>query len=153
MTTEGQRARMLNSLKQYQLGKAKNLVAKKFQEMIRVEHAAAHGGVLRCCTCDATGCLGENKFDAGHFIGGRRASVIFNEMNCHVQCVQCNKWGHGMPEAYARFMRKTYGPDAIVQLNQFSREDRKFTHDELCDLKIGFLARIKAAKKKLEALP
>lgn len=147
--TEKQRERMLNSLKQYQLSKARNIVAKSFQEMIRWEYAADHEGVLHCCTCDARGLIGENKFDAGHYFS-RRTPLVFDSRNCHPQCKTCNRAEYGKPEAYGRFMRKMYGPDTVLEMQNASRQFRKFTHDELCDLKIEFLARIKAAKARLK---
>jgi len=148
--SEKQRDRMLNSLKQYQLGKAKNIVANTFQEMIRWEYAAKCNGVLHCCTCNAKGTIGENKFDSGHFIQGRRSSVIFNEMNCHPQCKDDNRRLYGKPEAYRRFMLETYGEDAVEELESLGRQTHKFTHDELCDLKIEFLERIRRAKARLK---
>jgi len=117
--------------------------------MIRWEYAAKCNGVLHCCTCNAKGTIGENKFDAGHYLS-RRTPLIFDERNCHPQCKDCNRRHYGRPEAYHRFMLHKYGSLVVLEMKQLSREIRKFTHDELCDLKIEFLERIRRAKARLK---
>lgn len=150
---ENARERVINTLKCYQIGNAKNRVAKVFQQMIRAEHAAQHDGILHCCTCSATGRLGENKFDAGHFLQQRRASVIFCEdpPNCHAQCKECNLKFGGRPDRYEKFMIDNYGEDAVERLKHLGRQDHKFTHEQLADLLIGFRARLKVALARLGA--
>lgn len=140
---------ILNCLRPH---KAKNRVAKVFQEMVRLEYAAENGGVLKCCTCPAVGAIGENKFDAGHFIPGRRASVIFHDKNCHPQCKSCNDYGGGMRAEYRVFMVETYGEDAVEELEQLGREDHQFTHEQLAELQYHFEVRRNAARKKLKEL-
>lgn len=153
---ENARQRIIDRLKCLRIGTAKGVVAREFQKMIRWEYAASHGGILHCCTCDSAepieGHGGQGRFDSGHFIGGRRASLIFDERNCHPQCKQCNKFFSGRPDRYEAFMVATYGARVVEELRELGRQDRKFTFAELADLLIGFRKRIKTAKEKLRNL-
>lgn len=151
--TEKQRERMLNTLKCLTINKAKNHVATVFQEMVRWEYAAKHGGMLHCVTCPTTAHVRDvQAFHTGHFIGGRRASVIFHPMNSHPQCARDNLHHHGRPAEYEAYMIATYGPDAVEELRQLGREDHKFTHEQLLELKIEFMERTKRAKMIVESL-
>jgi hypothetical protein len=153
MKTEKQRANMLNTLKCLQITTAKNNVAKFFQEMVRWEYAAKTHGWLHCVTCETVAHVRDAQaFDAGHFIGGRRASVIFHPMNCHVQCKRCNQFGHGRQNEYRDYMLATYGADDVAYLEELSRADHKFTHEQLLDLKLDFMARTKRAKMIIDSL-
>ena len=143
-------ARILGQLKCLQINRAKNKVATVFQQMIRYESAAANGGVLVCVTCGRKGRIGENTFDAGHFLPGRRASTIFHEQGCHTQCKPCNKGQHhGTVEKYERFMIEKYGEQFVEDFRKLHWEDHKFTHDQLAELQYGFEVRKKAAEKRL----
>ena len=147
------RAKILERLKCLRILKAKNLVARDFQKMIRLEYAAKTGGWLNCVTCDARYRWDDgNRFDAGHFIGGRRASVIFAESptpNCFPQCKKCNNFHSGRPDRYQAFMLDVFGEKAVEELRALSRQDHKFTHEQLADLMMQFRARIKIAERKL----
>lgn len=153
MKSQKQLANMLNTLKCLTKNKAKKNVADFYQEMVRWEYAAQHGGMLHCVTCEAKAHVRDKQaFHAGHFIGGRRASVIFHPMNCHPQCAQCNLYLHGNAAAYEDYMRATYGEDDVAVLKELSREDHKFTYEQLLELKLEFMARTKAAKRIVDAM-
>ena len=151
---ENKRESILQRLKCLRILKAKNVVASDFQRMIRLEYAAAHDGWLDCVTCDARYRWDDgNRFDGGHFIGGRRASVIFAESptpNCFPQCKKCNNFHSGRPDRYVAFMVDSYGEQAVEELEALSRQDHKFTHEQLADLMLYFRDRIKSAERKLK---
>jgi hypothetical protein len=150
--SDKQLANMLNTLKCLTINKAKNHVAAIYQEMVRWEYAAKHGGWLHCVTCDKLAHVKAGSFDAGHFVPGRRASVIFHPKNCHPQCKSCNDHGGGMRSEYKDFMIATYGPDDVEALEELGRKDAKFTHEELLVLKLEFMARTKRAKMIVDSL-
>lgn len=153
MKSQKQLDRMLNTLKCLQINKAKNHVASIYQEMVRWEYAAKTGGWLHCVTCPKIAHVRDAQaFHCGHFIGGRRASVIFHPINSHPQCAQCNGHFHGRPDAYEAYMIATYGEDAVEKLRQLGREDHKFTHEQLLELKLEFMARTKRAKQIVDSL-
>jgi len=150
--SDKQLANMLNTLKCLQINNAKNHVAEIFQEMVRWEYAAKHGGWLHCVTCHKVAHVKAGSFDAGHFIPGRRASVIFNPINCHPQCKSCNDHGGGMRSEYKDYMRRNYGIIEVQRLEALGRLDRKFTHEELLELKLEFMARTRRAKMIVDSL-
>jgi len=140
-------AKILANLKCYQMNNAKNRVAKIFQQMVRWEAAARNNGVLTCVTCGRTGSIGENSFDAGHFMPGRRASTIFHEQGCHPQCKLCNTgYKDGTPHTYEAFMVSKYGAEFVEEFKKLHRKDMKFTHADLAELQYVFEQRLKAAK-------
>lgn len=86
-------------------------------------------GYVKCITC------GEVKqwkqMQGGHFIPGRRNSIIFDERNVHPQCVGCNMFKAGNPVKYFRFMQQTYGEDVIKELEEKNEINKQFTVEEL----------------------
>jgi hypothetical protein len=70
-----------------------------------------------CITCKNTyptwgvGCI-----QAGHWIPGRHATLLFDERNCHGQCHVCNKWRRGEYGKYTRAMKELYGQAVMDEL-------------------------------------
>lgn len=61
------------------------------------------------------------EMQAGHFISGRHNSVLFDERNCHSQCVRCNVFLKGnMIEYYPR-MLAVYGQATISELKMLDK--------------------------------
>lgn len=79
-----------------------------------------------CITCGKT--YEYTKLQAGHFLPGRSASILFDEDQVHAQCMQCNVWDHGKPFVYLQKMREMFGFDAvekmIAQKHEVSKWDR-----------------------------
>lgn len=67
----------------------------------------------KCVTCGAV-----TNLQAGHFIGGRHNSVLFDERNCHAQCYGCNVGKKGNMVQYYKFMFKRYGQNVIDELQE-----------------------------------
>ena len=140
------------------LGKA----AKDLQKAIRVEASflnsqlcvvggevvsvATGYGECACVTCGAVHHY--KNMHAGHFIGSRRASIVLEEVGIHPQCVRCNAFMSGMPEAYRVYMLHVYGQDVIDHL-QFLKNSvsKQWTREELCAKRIEYRRRINAALK------
>jgi hypothetical protein len=87
--------------KDLQIGTFANLVAKDLQKAIRME-AADDRGICRCVTCGKKGHY--KRMQGGHFVPGRRQSILFVEENIHVQCISCNNYLSGNVMEYERFM-------------------------------------------------
>ncbi len=150
-------------------------VAPKFQLMVRAEYAArdeletvihqgtiqkvrAHTGYCACVTCGkvlwwkADKKSGVEGIDTGHFIAGRRASILLEETNVAPQCVFCNRHNHGMVEAYSRWMLEVRGKAEIDRLRMLNNQvSRKFELEELVTLRIGYMDRIKVAEENIDA--
>ena len=84
--------------------------------------------------CISCGKILQGKFDAGHYFssGGHKA-VTFDELNCHGQCVYCNRHLHGNLLNYQIGIVKRIG-GAIFELEKRAHETRKFTKDELIEI-------------------
>jgi hypothetical protein len=129
-----------------QLGTFANLVAKDLQKAIRME-AADEQGNCRCVTCGKRDHY--KKMDAGHFIPGRRQSILFIEENLHPQCVYCNRHLYGNTAEYGLYMLKRYGKKKVEQLRAAKNQTKTYTRHELADMRDGYKARIKAQEQRL----
>lgn len=108
--------------------KAKLQAWKAFSLYIRRRYADSEG-YSSCVTCGARKPYIE--LQAGHFIGGRHTSILFNEFNCHQQCAGCNVFGRGMTSRYYDFMLKMYGQEII---NELMEKDRQIVKYKVADL-------------------
>jgi len=102
-----------------------------FSRMIRMKYAD-NNGYIGCVTCGVGKHWKESQ--AGHFLDGRRNSVLFDDRNVHPQCVKCNMYMSGNKVKYYEFMRKKYGQETIDELQYLDKIDKKFTRDELIDM-------------------
>jgi hypothetical protein len=104
----------------------------EFSRMIRLRYSD-HTGQATCVTCGVVKPWGE--LQAGHFLDGRRNATLFDERNVHPQCVKCNMFNGGSKVSYYRFMLMKYGQEVIDDLMVLDKQERKFTADELIDMK------------------
>jgi len=95
-------------------------------------------GFNRCITCGVRKHWKE--LQAGHFIPGRHNAILFEERGVHPQCYHCNVGLKGNPRKYDAFMRKTYGAKVIKELERLDTTERKFTPQELIDLRAKYEA-------------
>ena len=92
----------------------------------------------RCITCGRQ--YPYKKLQAGHFMPGRMDCVLFEDEAVHAQCYRCNVTQSGMWPAYYSAMLKMYGEEWIKkQLDLWTRDDRKFTINELKALERYYL--------------
>lgn len=82
--------------------------------------------------------------DNGHFISRGKIGTRFSEINCHVQCRECNRIKRGNPIRYRQYMMATYGEKAMAELIIKSRQPVATYEIE---------ALIKYYKEKLFTLP
>ena len=116
---------------------------KVFSEYIR-RREADEGGTAYCFTC------GQPKFwkelHAGHFIGGRTNSVLFNEEIVKPQCLMCNVFLGGNYGPYTLKMLDLHGREKVEEFMALKHQTKKYTKSDLEDL-------IQTYKQKLEELP
>ena len=165
------RKQMLNTARKYSTGKyISRFVAKTFQQMIRAEAAAIPAGLTpaivegelqdvfrkvgecACITCGKVMPWNGGVADAGHFLGSRSNSIIFQEDGLAPQCSRCNRFRSGEPQKFRQWMEAVRGQDVIERLERVKNTRRHFTREELVDLLIGFKIRLKAAKDRMESL-
>lgn len=97
-----------------------------------IRHKDAVDGYAYCVTCPAKGLPEE--MQNGHFISRGKSATRWNEMNCHVQCPNCNEALSGNLVRYRQYMEYTYGEDAVNSLVGLSISGLKITTPELKEL-------------------
>lgn len=165
------RQRKIDKAQEYQIGKyVTKFVAPVFQRMIRAEagaqplglvtaiiegHAKQFGrrvGECVCVTCGVTGAWsgGLGGMHTGHFLAGRRHAILFDEENVAPQCSRCNRYLDGAPQEFRRWMLEVRGMETVVRLTQLKATIRKFTREELVDMRIEYEARLKSAIERMK---
>ena len=109
--------------------------------------SADDNGICQCVTCGKRDHY--KNMDAGHFVPGRRQSIVLVEGNIHVQCKHCNDKLNGNAGPYERFMVETYGPDKPEELRALNRLSYTYDRQQLADFRDDFKARIKKQKQRL----
>ncbi len=71
---------------------------------------------------------------AGHFVGNRNSSILFDERNTHIQCSLCNCGLDGNKKAYETKMINLYGRETIDKLQIQAKQTKKYTINELEEL-------------------
>lgn len=141
-------ARMLEKFKALRLGVCVAKTAKEFQRAVRIE-AADSDGWVQCVTCSNRDRWDSGTMHAGHFVSGRKGSVLFDKRNVAVQCNRCNTYLGGNQEAYAKYMRKRYGQKVIDELLRLRNETTEYTRDKLVEMRIEYMDRVKREKRRL----
>lgn len=161
---------LMKTAKKYSLGTyIKDFVAPDFQKMIRAEFGSCstgtfpavvngniqdvhrYQGQVVCVTCGNVGpwASGLGGMHTGHFLSSRRWSILFEEENVAPQCSRCNRYENGAPQRFRLWMEHARGLEAIERLERLKNTTRSFTRDELVDMRLGFMARLKAAKERI----
>ena len=102
-----------------------------FSQYIRRRDSDKHG-YCNCCTCGKKAPWKE--LQAGHFIAGRNASILFEEDAVHAQCVGCNLFGGGKQAQYYAFMKEKYGLKRIDELYTQANQVKKVSVSDYMEL-------------------
>ena len=107
---------------------------------------------LPCISC---GSLPEQKrggtMDAGHYRStGSSPELRFEENNCHAQCVKCNRYLSGVAVDYRIGLIQRIGIEAVERL-EGPQEPKRYTIDDLREIRSFYRAKLKALKKERAA--
>lgn len=127
-----------------ELSKQKAKTWKAFSAYIRTRdcmeyqksHPELNEPMAPCVTCGRV--YPYKQLQAGHFIPGRKNSILFVMDNCHAQCYGCNCGRNGNVINYYPFMLRKYGQERIDELMKLNNTEVKFTVGELKDMELGF---------------
>lgn len=109
----------------------KKKVWKKFSLYIRLKHADENGFV-ECYTCGRK--MHWKEAQAGHGLGGRGNSILFDEEIVKPQCYRCNvEKGGAYDEFHDRLIRE-YGEEWFHKKVQQKHTPKNFTVSELRQL-------------------
>ena len=103
-----------------------------------------------CISCGAA--QGETvrggKFDAGHYRSrGSAGHLRYNSLNCHSQCVKCNRYLSGNVVEYRKGLISRIGAERVEQL-EIDNNPRKFTIEYLKRVKKLFNYRKRLYERK-----
>lgn len=120
------------------LSKAKKKAWHEFSIFIRTRDARlTTGGThsLLCFTCDKPyPAFGLRCAQAGHFIVGRHAGILFDERGVHGQCYNCNVNLKGNSLVYFRKMQKMYGDAVIEELERLNKIDPHYKVNDYLEI-------------------
>jgi len=120
--------------------KAKHAAWVEFSKYIRTKNAS-HNGFVRCVTCDTA--YHWKQMQAGHFTDGRHNNTLFDERNVHSQCKKCNLALKGNKLKYYKYMLEKYGQGVIDELEILDDIPRKFTLEELKEMRKKFKSMVR----------
>ena len=118
------------------------------QRIVRLK-AADENGYCNCVTCGKNGHFTE--MQGGHYIERSKSSTKLLEENIHPQCAYCNKYGMLKTSTvlkYRDYMIEMYGLDAVLEIENLSKVNMKWSRPALIDL----IKELKAQMKELEDL-
>lgn len=94
-----------------------------------------------CISCEKWFLFEE--LDGGHFIPTTSSAIRFDERNINAQCRRCNRFLHGNPRHYAKGMVRKYGQDVVDDLEANEFKTKKWTREELENVRDHYKAAIK----------
>ena len=114
------------------------------QKLVRLK-ASCDQGYCSCVTCGHIGRWNDG-MQGGHFISRRYTATKLLEENVHPQCAGCNgpraKDGT-VTIAYTTYMIDTYGRGFVDELQYLKGIPKKYTQDEVAEIKKDFRDQIK----------
>lgn len=119
------------------------------QKLVRLK-AADENGYCKCVTCGVSKHYKE--MQGGHFISRRYTGTKIIEENVNPQCYGCNgpKAKDGtVTIAYTLYMTDMYGREYVDELQKIKHVPKKYTRDEIADIKKEFRDRIKVLEGEL----
>lgn len=105
-----------------------------------------------CISCNKVLCSSSvgGGYDAGHYRSvGSAPHLRFVECNVHGQCKKCNRWGSGMSVDYRAGLILRIGLDQVEKL-EADQEPRKYTTDDLKEIKLSYRAKANALQKQID---
>jgi hypothetical protein len=89
-------------------------------------------GIATCFTCGKKDSW--QNMDCGHFIPRGYIYTRFNEINCQVQCKECNQFKNGNLEVFEMELTEKYGIEKVNELKDSKFKIRKYRDFELKSL-------------------
>lgn len=116
-----------------------------FSEFIRLRDS--YNGYCTCVTCGKPGHW--KTMQNGHYISRGKLNTRFSEINCHVQCVQCNEYKSGNMDEYTKFIISKYGKAMPDTLKTMGNKTADFTCEDLKEKISLYTLKVKQLKKDI----
>jgi len=99
--------------------------------------------MVMCYTCPAVVPIqGRGCAQAGHFIGGRKNVLLFDENQIRAQCYMCNIRRKGNWDAYYRNMVEEFGFEVVQNMIYAKWDIIKYTPQEFLDIEATFISKL-----------
>ena len=143
--------------KTYTVTQAKNKAWTVFSLYIRTRDALRTTGTLENCRCVTCGRAYPLKgarggLQAGHFIQGRKNSILYDERNVHGQCYGCNVMKKGNMVKFYKFMLEEYGQKVIDELEELETQTKQMKAYEHIEIFEKYKKKLKALQKAVDKL-
>ncbi|MGL5913103.1 MAG: recombination protein NinG [Bacteroidales bacterium] len=113
-----------------------------FSLFIRMRDSKASGfKSFVCISCGRVKTFRDG--DNGHYISRVHTATRFNEMNCNMQCIECNRFSGGEPEKYRIALVNRYGEEAVKELESLKNTTVKYSEYEYKELTLKYKRLIK----------
>ena len=113
---------------------------------VRIRDAVETTGTLESCECVTCGAekplFVRGGIEAGHFLPGRHASVVWDTRQIHGQCHYCNNYLNGNTLPYRDYMLEAYGEEYVEKLRQRDREGKQWKEWEMVAMQDNTLKKI-----------
>nr|DAZ32099.1 MAG TPA: NinG recombination protein [Caudoviricetes sp.] len=119
------------------MSRAREILDRVFSIYIR--RRDCRDGTGRCISCGRP--ITFTTCDAGHYIPRTHTATRWNELNCHSQCIICNRLKHGNLAAYRAALVQKYGLPAVEELERSKHSVFKMSRSEMSD-KINYYKRL-----------
>jgi len=119
--------------------KAKDKAWRSFSDYIRTRDSLKTTSTLTRCVCITCGkTVPYKRIHAGHGIGGRTNSILFDEKLVNGQCDSCNVFHGGEYEIYASKLIEMYGIDMYNEFLAKKKRTVKYTTQDYIDISIMY---------------
>jgi len=132
----------LNAERAYVISDLDDIVSK----YVRIKEADSIG-IVQCYTCTKKDHW--TKMDCGHYISRKFHNLRWDTRNLRPQCKKCNQFLSGNIEIYEANLNIEM-PGITEELKIESRQNVKYTREELKSMLISFRDKLKIAKTRLK---
>ena len=100
-------------------------------------------GMCRCVTCGSMRPWNSPELHAGHFVGGRGNSVLFDEDIVRPQCARCNMFLGGEQARFALYLKREEGKtdEQIEELLNRRHKTVKYSTGDYISIAEEYLAK------------
>jgi len=101
------------------------------------------------CACITSGeVMFWKKAQAGHFISRKFTNTLYHEQNVHAQSAYDNCYLSGNQYIYGKRLDEIYGEGTAEKILQLSKEEKRFTIDELEAMILDYSERVSGMLKE-----
>ena len=105
------------------------------------KHPETNEPLAECVTCDFDKVRHYKELQAGHWIGGRKNAVLFDEETVFPQCYGCNVMQQGRGSAYGIFMNDKYGSEKVKELYARKFKEVKYNEEDYKNIEREYIVK------------